>query len=317
MGGGADLSVVVVNYNTRHLLLEMMSALHAAADGLSLQVIIIDNASRDGSADYIRQTWPHVELLANDSNVGFGRANNQALPLVRSGNVLLLNTDAFVRQDSLRAALDVLRRHPECGIAGVRLIGRDGAVQPSCRYFPTAWNQLLVRTGLSKVFPRTRLVDDMPWDDRRAAECDWVPGAFLLIRRAVIDQVGFFDPRFFLYYEEVDLCRAAKAAGWTVRYCPDTDVVHVGGESARSDGKLSSAGRQLPALQVESELLYFRKHYGLAGVLGGLALGALGDAILAAKQLLGKARGAGRPFSQSALSWRLFLQTRFATRPTR
>ena len=115
----------------------------------------------------------------------------------------------------------------------------------------------------------------------------------------------------------MDLCRAAKAAGWTVRYCPDTDVVHIGGESARSEGKLSSAGRQLPALQAESELLYFRKHYGLAGVLGGLVLGTVGDAILAAKQLLGRARGAGRPFSHSALSWRLFARTRLATRPTR
>jgi N-acetylglucosaminyl-diphospho-decaprenol L-rhamnosyltransferase len=312
-----DLSVVVVNYNTRHLLPEMMAALAAAADGLSLQVIVIDNASRDGSADYIRQTWPHVELLANAANVGFGRANNQALPLIRAANVLLLNTDAFVRSDSLRAALGVLADQPECGIVGVRLIGRDGSVQPSCRYFPTAWNLLLVSTGLAKLFPGVRLVDDAHWNDREPAECDWVPGAFLLIRKALIDRVGLFDPRFFLYYEEVDLCRVVKAAGWTVRYCPDTDVVHIGGESARSDGNLSAAGRQLPALQAESELLYFRKHYGLPGVLGGLALGLLGDAILAAKQLLGRARGAGRPFSHSALAWRLFVRTRLATRPTR
>jgi N-acetylglucosaminyl-diphospho-decaprenol L-rhamnosyltransferase len=126
-----------------------------------------------------------------------------------------------------------------------------------------------------------------------------------------------FDPRFFLYYEEVDLCRAAKAAGWTVRYCPETDVVHIGGESARSEGNLSTAGRQLPALQVESELLYFRKHYGLPGVLGALTLGMLGDTIIAAKQLLGRARGSGRPFSHSALAWVLFVRTRLATRPTR
>jgi len=312
-----DLSIIVVNYNTRHLLHEMMAAVERAAGGLALQLIVIDNASRDGSADCIRENWPHVELLANDANVGFGRANNQALPLIRGRNVLLLNTDAFVRPDSFHVALNVLQQHPECGIVGVRLVGRDGLVQPSCRYFPTAWNLLLVRTGLTKLFPWTRLVDDMPWDDRKAAECDWVPGAFLLIRRPVINQVGLFDPRYFLYYEEVDLCRAAKGRGWTVRYCPGTDVVHIGGESAKSDGNLSSSGRQLPALQMESELLYFRKHYGLPGVLGSLALGLLGDAVLATKQLLGKGRGAGRPFSQSALALRLFLQTRFATLPTR
>lgn len=310
-----DLSVIVVNYNTRHLLDEMMATLEAAARGLSLQVIMVDNASRDGSADYIRGRWPHLQLIANTSNVGFGRANNQALPLLRGRAVLLLNTDAFMAPDSLRVTLDELQRHADCGLVGARLVGRDGAVQPSCRYFPTPWNTLLVRTGLWRFFPRTQLVDDIDWDDRLPAECDWVPGAFLMIRREVIAQVGLFDPRYFLYYEEVDFCRAAKAAGWKVRYCPHTDVVHIGGESAKSDGALSSSGRQLSALQVESELLYLRKHYGLGGVAAGLLLGALGDAILAAKRLLGRNREGF--FGTTLLACRLFIRTGFAARPTR
>jgi N-acetylglucosaminyl-diphospho-decaprenol L-rhamnosyltransferase len=312
-----DLSVIVVNYNTRHLLQEMMAALQRAAEGISLQIIFIDNASRDGSADYIRATWPHLELIANTANVGFGRANNQALPLLRGRNVLLLNTDAFLEPDSLKVALAQLDRDASCGVLGVRLIGRDGSVQPSCRYFPTPWNIFLIRTGLWRLFPWTQLTDDANWDDHKAAECDWTPGAFLLIRRAVIDQVGLFDPRYFLYFEEVDFCRAAKAAGWKILYCPDTSVVHIGGESAKSDGDLTKSGRQLSALQMESELLYFRKHYGIAGVIASLLMYALGDLILAIKRLLRKGSNDDEVQSISALTSRLLVQTHFGARPTR
>jgi GT2 family glycosyltransferase len=315
--GEVDLSVVVVNYNTRHLLEEMMSALEDASADLSCQVILIDNASRDGSVEFIRARWPDMTVIANTTNVGFGRANNQALPLLRGRNVLLLNTDAFVRADSIRVALSQLELHADCGIVGVRLIGRDGTVQHSCRFFPTPWNIFLNRTGLSRIFTGTQLVDDPEWDDRKAAECDWVCGAFLVIRSSVISKIGLFDPRYFLYSEEVDLCRAVKAAGWKVRYCPDTDVIHIGGESAKSDGSLTSSGRQLSVLQVESELLYFRKHYGLAGVMASLMLNAVGDAILAGKRLFGRGRGTGTPFSTTLLSLQICRRTGFATRPTR
>lgn len=316
-GSQVTLTVIVVSYNTRHLLTEMFGALERASDGLSTQIIVIDNASQDGSADFIRIHWPGAQLLANTCNVGFGRANNQALPLLRGRNVLLLNTDAIVAPASIGAALDELRAHPACGLVGARLVGRDGKVQPSCRYFPTPWNIFLLRTGLARLFPHTQQVDDLQWNDRLATECDWVPGAFLLCRREVIDEVGLFDPRYFLYYEEVDFCRAAKHGGWSVRYCPSADVVHIGGESAKSEGQLSASGRQLLALQVESELLYFRKQYGLPGVLCGIALTALGDLIEVLKRV-------ARPWHRSrsttfftGLSVRMFSRTRLATRPTR
>jgi GT2 family glycosyltransferase len=311
-----DLSVIVVNYNTRHLLREMMDTLQRAATGLSLQIIVIDNASRDGSAEYIRDTWPQVTLIANTVNVGFGRANNQALPLLRGRDVLLLNTDAFVAEDSLQVALRYLHAHADCGIVGVRLTDRDGRVQPSCRYFPTPWNAFLVTTGLFKVFTGTQLMDDVDWDDRRNAECDWVPGAFFLMRRALIDQVGMFDPRYFLYSEEVDLCRTTKAAGWKVLYCADTNVIHIGGESAKSDGPLS-AGKQLSGLQLESELLYYRKYDGLAGVAGITCMGLLADTYLALKRLVKRPRHSLPLFQWIRLAIPLLWRTRFGARPTR
>lgn len=313
-----ELTVILVNYNTSHLLDEVLAALGAACRGLETQVIVVDNASADGSVEILRMRYPEVELIVNETNVGFGRANNQAWPQARGRHVLLLNTDAFVEPESLTRTLACMQAHPDCGILGVRLVSRDGSLQPSCRYFPTPWNSFIARTGLTRFFPKSRLVDDLGWDHASLRECDWVPGCFYLVRREVIEQVGLFDPRFFLYYEEVDHCRVAKQAGWKVLYCPDTSVVHIGGESAKSVGELTG-GRQLSALQIESEMLYFRKHYGLGGVVAGVMLNALADLVLAAKWLL-KGRGvagARAHWANIGIIGTLFARTAWGTRPTR
>jgi len=282
----ATVSVVIVNYNTRHLLDELFSGLKLACDGLDVQIVVVDNASKDQSVELLRSRYPDVELIANPSNVGFGRANNQALPLLRGKYVLLLNTDAFVAPDTLRKTVACMDAHPGCGVLGVRLVGRDGALQPSCRYFPTPWNGFLAALGLTRWFPSVRMIDDMDWDHDSMRECDWVPGCYYLIRRTVIDQVGLFDPRYFLYYEEVDHCHAVKQAGWKVLYFPDTQVVHIGGESAKSDHKITESGRQVPILQIESELLFYRKHLGLKGVLLSVGLGLLADVLIAVKGVI-------------------------------
>ena len=313
-----DVSIIVVNYNTAHLLDEMFAAVDAATGALVVQKIVVDNASRDGSVAHARARHPDVELIANDDNVGFGRANNQGLALARGRYVLLLNTDAFVAAGGIELSVRYMDAHPRCALLGARLLGRDGAQQPSCRYFPTPWNEFLVRTGLERWFPGTRLVDDPAWDPELPRECDWVPGCYYLLRKSVVDQVGLFDRRYFLYYEEVDHCRAIKAAGGQVMYFPGTTVVHIGGESARSDAELSSAGRQIPALQIESALLYYRKHHGLAGLCLGVALAAVGDAMLALKRLLRRRpRGAGDSFAHARTTWALLRRTGWAQRPTR
>ena len=314
-----DLTLIVVNYNTAHLLAEMFAAVDAAAQGLVIQTIIVDNASRDGSAALIRERYPQVELIENTTNVGFGRANNQAIPLMRGDHVLLLNTDAFVSPDTLVKTLAYLREHPRCGVLGVRLVGRDGAQQPSCRYFPTPANTFLMRTGLSRFVPWVRAIDDPRWDPGVSCDCDWVPGCYYLMPREVVDRVGLFDPRYFLYSEEVDHCRRVKRAGFTVHYFADTAVVHIGGESARSDNAVTAAGSQISVLQIESELLYFRKHHGLAGVLASLALTTVADLLLALKSLVKWARP---PMTLSHLQhlaavFRLSRRTAFGRLPTR
>lgn len=313
------LDILVVNFNTVNLLPQMFEACQDAAGDLEVRYWVVDNASQDNSVEVLREHFPYAGLEVNKRNVGFGRANNQLLPHVTADYVLLLNTDAFVATDTLHRTLAYMNANPTCGVLGVRLVGREGNLQPSCRYFPTPWNLFLSRTGLGRFFPKTRMVDDMEWDHASVRECDWVPGCYYLVRRAVLDQVGLFDPRFFLYYEEVDHCRRVKAAGWKVIYFPDTTVVHVGGESAKSVGKLSNSGRQLSELQVESELLYFRKHYGRFGLLKHLIFTALCGLYLTLKDMLKHRRWfAWRQHLKTITStYRLCFQTRWATHPTR
>jgi GT2 family glycosyltransferase len=314
-----DISTILVSYNTAHLLPEVMNSLQLASIGLAVESIIVDNASSDGSVNLIRRDFADSRLIANDVNVGFGRANNQALPFAMGRYVLLLNTDAFVAPDTLKKSLAYMDSHPECGILGVRLEGRDGKLQPCARYFPTPWNVFLERTGLDRFFKNVRLVDDMEWDHRSERRCDWVVGCYYLARKTVIDQIGLFDPRFFLYGEEVDHCFRAKKAGWEVVFFPDTTVVHLGGESAKFDGKITKGGRQLQALQIESELLYYRKNHGAIGVLSDLFLVTLADVIDMLKSQFRRSSELkiSDTWSHVALFWLLFWRTRGGTKPTR
>lgn len=314
-----DVSVIVVNYNTEKLLPKILADLKSATANYRVQTIIIDNASRDDSQAYMQSHLTDCELIFNQTNVGFGRANNQAISLITGRYVLLLNTDAFVREDTLVKTISHMDATPECGILGVRLEGRDGELQPSCRYFPTPWSLFVQRAGLTKIFKSTRLMDDMQWGHDAVRACDWVPGCYYLIRREVIDQVGLFDPRYFLYYEEVDHCFAAKKAGWQVHFYPYTTVVHIGGESAKSDGEITSSGRQLMALQVESELLYFRKNHGRLAVFMNVIFSTLASLIVLAKSVIKMRKPI--PFSlcgqQIVLIWKSYFQTRFGTKATR
>lgn len=314
-----DLSVVVVNYNTGHLLDRMMAALDAARGKLSVQIIIVDNASKDVPPSLLQSKYPNVEWIINRTNVGFGRANNQTLPFIQGKFVLLLNTDAFVSRDTLRKTIGYMEDHPRCGILGVRLTGEDGALQPSCRYFPTPWNEFVASTGLQWLFQSTRLVDDMSWDHASVRECDWVPGCYYLMRREVVEQVGLFDGRYFLYFEEVDHCKAVRNAGWSVVFFPFTTVVHIGGESAKSQGKITGSGRQIATMQIESKLLYFRKHYGLRGVLLTLLFSATKCVLGSIKDLV-KGRGferSAQEFTELVASIQILRSTKYATTPTR
>lgn len=314
-----QLTTIIVSYNTRHLLDECLADLHKAEAPVGGGAcVVVDNASRDGSAEHLAAQHPDVRLIRLECNVGFGRANNAALPHVHTPYVLLLNTDAFMTPDSIKRSIDYMEAHPRCGVLGARLLNRDGSPQPSARRFPTPWNVFLLQAGLERWFTGTPRIDPSDFNADLAQECDWVPGCYFLIRKSVIDQVGLFDPLFFLYAEEVDLCRRVKNAGWQVHYFPGAHVVHLGGESAKSDGEVT-ASRQIDALSIESNLLYFRKHHGRAGLAAHVVFEGLA-ALLVGVRDWARRRGAAR-LSTGLHRWRVALallrQTHFGTTPTR
>jgi GT2 family glycosyltransferase len=279
----AQLFVVLISYNTASLLKRCIDHLRVASAGLQVSVVIVDNASRDDSVALLKRDFSDCTVIENKENVGFGRANNQALILCNAPFALLLNTDAYMSADTLHQCLRHMDEQPRCGVLGVRLVDEGGDGNSSLRDFPNVWRNFAVQTGLVRHKP-----DDISRArGALAVDCDWVTGCFYLVRRAMIDEIGLFDPRYFLYFEEVDHCRAAHLAGWKVQCLLSCTVIHVGGASARSDGgDLTKDGQQLLSLQIESELLYFRKHDGLQGFLLVMTLGLATDALLIVKSLL-------------------------------
>lgn len=312
------LSTIIVNYNTAHLLDECLNKLEVALNGFSNQIIIVDNASSDNSVHHIESKYPKLTLIKNKTNVGFGRANNQALDYLTGEYVLLLNTDAFVSENTIELSLQYLIKNPDVGILGVSLTCRDGSPQPSCRFFPTPLNIFTAKTGLHNFFRKVKLIDDPNLDITLTQECDWVPGCYYLTRRKLINEIGLFDNKFFMYYEEVDHCFRAKKAGWKVVYFSETNVVHIGGESAKSQGEITSAGKQLSALQLESELIYFRQNHGILASVLNISLSLFVDTYLALKSLFkSEMNEFNRHEKNIKLILTLIFKTKLGTVPTR
>ncbi len=313
------ISVILVSYNTAQMSVEALDSLFASQGDFALEVFLVDNASKDDSVQVIKKAYPNITLIENKENVGFGRANNQVLDFAKGEYILLLNTDAFVQAETLEKTIQYMQIHPRCGVLGVKLLGRNGELQPSCRYFPTPFNLFAGRVGLHRLLPTIKMVDDTDWNSSLTQDCDWVPGCYYLVRKSVIDQVGLFDPLFFLYSEEVDHCYATKKAGWEVTYFADATVVHIGGESAKTDHVIGQKNRQVNRLRLESELLYFRKNHGLLGMINHILLTHLADLYDLIKNLL-RLKGLNSfvgTVKSSALIWQVLVQTQWATKSTR
>lgn len=262
-----DVSIVIVSFNTRDVLEECLRSIYRETDSLQTQVIVVDNASGDGSPEMIEERFPDVNLIRSEVNLGFGPANNLAIRTAGGRYIVLLNSDAFLTEGALRRSVAHMDNDARVGLGGGRLIGRDGSWQPSARMFPTVLGDAIVLSGLAARFPGSRFLGraDRTWANQmEPTEVDWVPGAYSIIRSEILAKTGLFDPRFFLYYEEVDLCRRIKQQGYSIWYWPDIAVVHLGGESSRQvrSIEISRHGKQLNLWRMRSMLLYYRKHHG-------------------------------------------------------
>jgi GT2 family glycosyltransferase len=229
-----DLSVIVVSYQCAEALTDCLESLAGCPWGVSTEVIVIDNGSTDGTADRVRRRFSGVRLIANAANRGFAAANNQGLAVAGGRHILFLNPDTRVHPGALDRIVEALDADATIGALGPQLVDANGAIQPSTRGFPT-WTSLLHRHTplrllgvLGGAYRRYRMTG---FDFTRPADVDQVMGAAMAMPRAVLDRVGTMDERFFLYFEEVDLCRRIKAAGYRVRFDPSGQITHTGGES--------------------------------------------------------------------------------------
>lgn len=256
MTQGPRVSAVVVSYNTRDHLLRCLASLESVL--LPLEVVVVDNASGDGSAEAVAERFPATRIVRNDENLGFARASNQGLRRCGAPYVLLLNSDAEVRPGAVEALAGLLDARPRVGAVGPRTLSPDGSVQVSFGPPLTPWGEWRQRRLLRGV--RARRPDALRRAAERAGgerEPAWVSGACLLARRQALDQVGGFDEGFFLYEEDVDLCRRLRQAGWTILFTPAAEVVHHVGRSMARDPDRSRLEYQ------RSHLRYYRKHNGV------------------------------------------------------
>lgn len=234
------VAVIVINFNTGALARACVERAAADLGDIDWEAIVVDNASSDGSVAAL-DGLARTRALVNATNVGFGAAVNQAARETGAPLLLLLNPDCAVVPGAFRALHETLAAHPSCAIAAPRLLNADGSVQASARGEPTAWTGLFGRHSLlTQFFPSSAIARrNLPAQDLvdagvESAEVDWVMGAAMLIRRAAFDLVGGFDERYFLYWEDADLCRRLRARGLSTRYVPRALVRHPGGASART-----------------------------------------------------------------------------------
>lgn len=255
------LSIVFCNYNTRDELANCIASIQAKPGDAPVEIIVVDNASSDGSAQMVRERFPAVTLIANAENRFFARANNQGIAVAQGDYVCLLNADIELTDGVLSRWIEYMDANPDVGALGCKMVYPGGEVQRNCARF-SQWGDLLLTytvvgvllPGLRRRRERGLWYDD--WDRGSAREVDVIPNSCTVIRREVLDQVGGLDERFNLYFTEEDWCRRAKWAGWSMNYIPDAVVVHTEGASTSKAAKLARR------MYYRDMLVFSRKYFG-------------------------------------------------------
>ena len=252
-----ELTVTICSWNTAGDLRTCLQSLWDRRDEARFEVIVVDNASSDGSPDMVASEFPWVRLERMDRNLGFTAGHNHALSLRRAPHAFVLNSDTIVHPGCLRGLLDYLAAHPECGILGPKLLNTDGSLQMSCRRFPNPVAALFRNTPIGRLFPNNRFTREYlmaDWDHSAPREVDWVSGAAFLVSERVMQEVGLFDEGFFMYCEDVDWCWRVWKAGLKVVYVPDCLVTHAIGRST------DKAANRMIVLFHRSMLRFYRKN---------------------------------------------------------
>jgi GT2 family glycosyltransferase len=252
------LSISIVNWNTTDLLRNCLRSIRSNPPAADLQVIVVDNASSDFDEGAIRTEFPEVQFIANSENTGYAHGNNQAIEASTGEYVLLLNPDTEVKPNALQTLIDFMESHPDAAACGAKLVRPDGAIDQCVRGFPAPFAIASEYLGLSKLFPRSLVfgayrMTFFAYD--RVAEVDQVMGSCMIISRKAIDAIGMIDEDLPIFFNEVDWCYRAKAAGWKIYFTPDAEVIHLGGQSTK---QVKSAMR---LESMRSLRQFYEKHY--------------------------------------------------------
>jgi len=246
-----DVTIAIVNYNTRQLTAQCLDSILTSQPKVGFEIVVVDNASSDDSADWLEAHYPHLRLVRSSRNLGVAGGNNLGIRASRGRYVLLLNSDTLVLPGTIDRAVKFLDTHPRVAGVGGNLINPDGTFQAGFVDFASLWQELLIVTKLGQLL--------RPWypahgPSPEPREVDWMSTAFMLFRQQAIAQVGFVDERYFMYSDETDLQYRLKQAGWKIYYLPGLNTIHLGGRSSASWKRRSMVYR--------GKLLFFYKHYG-------------------------------------------------------
>jgi GT2 family glycosyltransferase len=258
-----DVSVIIVNWNTRDILRDCLSSIFKQTQGIEFEVIVIDNGSNDRSVEMVEAEFPQVTIIANTENRGFAAASNQGIAVAKGRYILLLNSDTTILDDVIKKTVLFADAHREAAVVCCKALNPNGTLQPTCFMFPSLLNMFLSATYLYKLFPRSKFFgrERMTWwnrDDMR--EVDVTTGCFMLVRRQAIEKVGLMDERFFVYGEETDWCYRFKKKGWKVLFTPDSEIIHYGGQTAKQmpkEFKLQLFGSRLIFIKLHRRKLAF------------------------------------------------------------
>jgi GT2 family glycosyltransferase len=260
-----DISVIIVGWNAKHYLELCLDSLAKAPPRRSAEIIVVDNASSDGSTEMIETRFPHVKLIRSNENLGFARGNNVGIRQSQGHYVALVNPDAIVFPGCLDALADFLEQNPKVGNVGPRVLNPDMTQQSTCRRFPSLWNNFCSATGLATAFKNSRFFAGehmfyFPHD--RTLPVDVLVGCFSMIRREALNDVGLLDEGLFMYGDDVDWCRRCWNAGWQVVFFPGAKAIH-------DRGKITAPYPvRFAVAQQRSVLYYWRKHHGFWGMVG-------------------------------------------------
>ena len=228
------ISIIIISYNTKALLKQCIESFKKNED-IPFEIIVVDNASKDGSVDMVRRNYPDIKIIENSANIGFAKANNIGIRMSEGNYICLANSDTIVKNDTLISLYNRMKDNKDVGIIGPKLLNIDGTLQLSCKSFPSLWIFTKKALFLHRLFPKSLFwsEEEMPESSHNAESyVDAIAGAFLFVRKKAIDSVGLLDDRFFFYGEDIDWCKRFKLSGWRVMYSPNVAIFHIGGASS-------------------------------------------------------------------------------------